>query len=103
MRQIAAMPPFGRLASLILSSVEPESLHNCAQTLARKAPHGDNFLIMGPAPAPLSMIRGRHRIRFLIKSTKDQNIQAVIESWIKGIKIPSNTRLQIDIDPYNFM
>ncbi|MEH6495104.1 MAG: primosomal protein N' [Pseudomonas marincola] len=103
MRQNAAMPPFGRLASVILSSVDPESLRNCAQTLARKAPHGDNFMIMGPAPAPLSMIRGRHRVRFLIKCTKDQNIQSIIGKWIKGIKIPSNTRLQIDIDPYNFM
>jgi len=103
MRQTAAMPPFGRLASVILSSIDAESLRNCSQMLARNAPHGDNFMIMGPAPAPLSMIRGRHRVRFLIKSTKDQNIQAIIGKWIKGIKIPSNTRMQIDVDPYNFM
>ncbi len=103
MREMAGMPPFGRLASLILSSPDPESLRNFSNELARKGPHGDGFLIMGPAPAPLSMIRGRHRIRFLIKSLRTQQLQPIIRGWLKGLKIPTNIRLQIDIDPYNFM
>ncbi len=102
-RESAFMPPFGRLAALILSSKDPESVLACCRELARSAPHGDNFLIMGPAPAPLAMIRGRHRYRFLLKTAKDMNIQSVIRRWLKGQKIPSNTRLQIDIDPYNFL
>lgn len=102
-RQGAAMPPFGRLAGIVLSSLDAESVVGFCRELARAAPHGDNFLIMGPAPAPLSMIRGRHRYRFLVKSAKDVNIQSIIRKWLAGKKIPSNTRLQIDIDPYNFM
>ncbi len=103
MREMAAMPPFGRLGSLILSGPDAESLRNFSNELARKGPSGDKFMIMGPAPAPLSMIRGRHRIRFLVKTARDLNIQQLIRSWLKGVKIPSNIRLQIDIDPYNFM
>jgi len=103
LRQNAAMPPFGRLASLVLSSIDTESLNHCARELARRAPSGDNFLIMGPAPAPLSMIRGRYRVRFLIKSAREMNMQQIIRRWLKGVKIPAKTRLQIDIDPYNFM
>ncbi len=102
-RQDAVMPPYGRLAALVLSSTMPESVISFCRELARTAPHGDNFRIMGPAPAPLSMIRGRHRYRFLVKSAKDVNIQAIITQWLKDKKVPSNTRLQIDIDPYNFM
>ncbi|MBL4907463.1 MAG: primosomal protein N' [Sneathiella sp.] len=102
-RQEAVMPPFGRLAALVLSSTEAESVSSFCRELARSAPHGDNFRIMGPAPAPLSMIRGRHRYRFLVKSAKNVNIQSIISQWLKGKKVPSNTRLQIDIDPYNFM
>ncbi|MEP3248266.1 MAG: primosomal protein N' [Sneathiella sp.] len=102
-RQSAAMPPYGRLASLILSSKDAESVAACCRELARGAPHGENFMIMGPAPAPLSMIRGRHRYRFLVKTAKEANIQSIIRHWLKGKKIPSNTRLQIDVDPYNFL
>jgi primosomal protein N' (replication factor Y) len=102
-RESAGMPPFGRLASLILSSARAESVARFASELARKAPISNNFAILGPAPAPLSMIRGRHRHRFLIKCAKDVNIQSVIGKWLQGRKVPSDIRLQIDIDPYNFM
>ncbi|WP_169544176.1 primosomal protein N' [Sneathiella aquimaris] len=102
-REEALMPPYGRLASLILSSTDAESVLSCCKELSRGAPYGDNFMIMGPAPAPLSMIRGRHRYRFLLKTAKDVNLQSVIRAWLKGKKIPSNTRLQVDVDPYNFL
>lgn len=102
-RQEARMPPFGRLAALILSGPDAESVAGFARMLARSAPIADNFIILGPAPAPLSMIRGRHRYRFLVKCEKAVNIQAVIGNWLKGRKVPSKIRLQIDIDPYNFM
>ncbi|MCG8492011.1 MAG: primosomal protein N', partial [Sneathiellales bacterium] len=102
-REEAGMPPFGRLASLILSSKQHESVQSCCRDLARAAPHGERFLIMGPAPAPLSMIRGRHRYRFLLKSAKDINIQSILRQWLSRVKIPANTRLQVDIDPYNFL
>jgi primosomal protein N' (replication factor Y) (superfamily II helicase) len=102
-REEALMPPFGRLAALILSGPDSESVAGFARMLARSAPIADNFTILGPAPAPLSMIRGRYRYRFLVKSEKAVNIQAVIGNWLKGWKVPSKIRLQIDIDPYNFM
>ncbi len=102
-RQMAGMPPFGRLASVILSSPDPDSLKSCLSELSRRAPQGDNFWIMGPAPAPLSMIRGRHRFRFLLKATRDVSLQSILQTWLKGLKMPSKTRLQVDIDPYNFM
>ena len=102
-RESAGMPPYGRLAALILSSVNAESVAGFAAQLARRAPMAANFSILGPAPAPLSMIRGRHRHRFLVKCTKEANIQSVIGKWLQGCKVPSDIRLQIDIDPYNFM
>jgi len=102
-RQMAGMPPFGRLASVILSSPDPDSLKSCLSELSRRAPQGQNFWIMGPAPAPLSMIRGRHRFRFLLKATRDVSLQPILQTWLTGLKMPSKARLQVDIDPYNFM
>lgn len=102
-RESAAMPPFGRLAAVILSSANAESVASFARNLARRAPIAENLSILGPAPAPLSMIRGRHRHRFLIKCARDVNIQTVIKKWLQGERVPNDIRLQIDIDPYNFM
>lgn len=102
-RESAGMPPFGRLAALVLSSPKAESVARFARDLARCAPMGRKIAVLGPAPAPLSMIRGRHRYRFLVKCEKDVNIQSVVAKWLKGRKVPADIRLQIDIDPYNFM
>lgn len=102
-RESAGMPPYGRLAALILSGPNAESVANFASDLARQAPMGEKIRVLGPAPAPLSMIRGRYRYRFLVKCTKDIQIQSVLGKWLQGRKVPNNIRLQIDIDPYNFM
>lgn len=102
-RRDAGMPPFGRLAALILSSVNPESLLNFAKYLSARAPAGKELSVLGPAPAPLSMIRGRHRTRFLVKTVRQVNIQQIMHQWLDGVRTPADIRIQIDIDPYNFM
>jgi primosomal protein N' (replication factor Y) len=60
-------------------------------------------MTLGPAPAPLTLLRGRHRRRFLIKADKTVNIQARIRSWLQVTKVSSKVRVQLDIDPYSFM
>ncbi|MEX0582671.1 MAG: primosomal protein N', partial [Sneathiella sp.] len=86
-RESAGMPPYGRLAAVILSGVKAESVVSFAHELARRAPMGEKIAVLGPAPAPLSMIRGRHRYRFLVKCAKDTNIQSVIGKWLQGRKV----------------
>ena len=60
-------------------------------------------MILGPAPAPMYYLRGKYRYRFLIKSTKEVNIQKVIKDWVYKIKIPYTIKLVVDIDPYTFL
>ena len=57
----------------------------------------------GPAPAPLAVLRGRHRRRFLVKAKREVNIQAVLRQWLATVKVPSNVRVQVDVDPYSFL
>ncbi|WP_374310685.1 primosomal protein N' [Dongia sp.] len=102
-RRQAGMPPFGRLAALILSSRDQGAITAKAQELARSAPHGEGVHVLGPAPAPLALLRGRHRIRFLLKTRRDIAPQGVLKTWLRGHKFPGDLRLQIDIDPYSFM
>jgi primosomal protein N' (replication factor Y) len=58
---------------------------------------------LGPAPAPLALLRGRHRRRLLLKAPKDVHVQPVVRRWLRGVRTPSGVRVQVDIDPYSFM
>ncbi len=102
-RRIAGMPPFGRLAAVILSGSDPDEVDRLGQHLARTAPHQDGILVLGPAPAPLSLLRGRHRRRFLVKTRRDLAPQPVLRHWLSGVKTRGDLALDIDIDPYSFM
>jgi primosomal protein N' (replication factor Y) len=102
-RRMAGLPPFGRLAALILSAADAETADAAARTLARAAPHLPEVEVLGPAPAPLAVLRGRHRRRFLLKAARRVNVQAVIREWLARVRLGAAARLQIDIDPYSFL
>ena len=68
-----------------------------------RRPAVEGFQVLGPAPAPLAILRGRHRRRFLLKCRRDQSPQSFIRRWFEGFRLPSWARLQIDIDPYGFL
>jgi primosomal protein N' (replication factor Y) (superfamily II helicase) len=102
-RREQSWPPFGRLAALILAGPDDESVDFAARAFARAAPHMPGVECLGPAPAPLAILRGRHRRRFLVKARRGVNLQAVLREWLARVKLPSNVRLQVDVDPYSFM
>ena len=102
-RKNACMPPFGKLAAIILSSKNLKILNVSADKLFHVSPNFRGIVILGPAPAPLSFIRGKHRVRFLIKSNREINLQKIIKEWISKIKISQSVKLTIDIEPYSFL
>ena len=102
-RRAQGWPPFGRLAALIISAPDDEIADRVAQAYARSAPHMPGVEALGPAPAPLAVLRGRHRRRFLLKTKREVNIQAVLRQWLAKVKVPTNVRVQVDIDPYSFL
>ena len=102
-RKTHNMPPYGRLAALIISGPDDAAADSTARAFARTAPHFPGVETLGPAPAPLRILRGRHRRRFLVKARRDINLQAVLREWLGRVKTPSNVRVQVDIDPYSFL
>ncbi len=103
-RRVSGMPPFGRLAGVIISAPEPQDAFELGEHLARNtAPlEAIGAQVFGPAPAPIARVRGRHRVRLLIKAPKDAPLQGAIRQWLKGLKLPNQLRLNVDIDPQNF-
>ncbi len=96
-------PPFGRLAALIVSATDERLADFFARALARNAPAGPGIEVLGPAPAPFALLRGRHRRRLLLKTRRDIQIQPIIRDWLSRTEIPRALRVDIDIDPVSFM
>ena len=102
-RRDQAMPPFGRLAALIVSGVDEAKVAGVARALGRAAPSGEGLRVLGPAPAPLSLLRGRHRHRLLLKTARAVRIQDPLRAWLAKVKVPASVRVQVDVDPYSFL
>jgi primosomal protein N' (replication factor Y) len=104
MRNASMMPPFYRLAAVILSGSDMGQVLSAAEDLARLQPSkNEHVVLLGPAPAPIAILRGKYRVRFLIKAPKAFKMQSFIAEWLSKSKIPSAIKLQIDVDPYHFL
>jgi primosomal protein N' (replication factor Y) len=103
-REALGMPPYGRLAGIILSSPDIQAVFDLGNHLARTdAPlRRIGAQVFGPAPAPIARVRGRHRVRLLVKAPKGAPLQAALAEWTAGLKLPGTLRLAIDIDPQSF-
>ena len=103
-REAAGMPPYGRLAGIVISSTEAAAAFDLGTYLARNdgAIRAAGGIVYGPAPAPIARVRGRHRVRLLVKAPKGVALQPALTRWISGLKLPGHLRLSVDIDPQNF-
>jgi primosomal protein N' (replication factor Y) len=103
-RQSATLPPYGRLAALIVSARDKELAELFVRDVARRAPPAERIEVLGPAEAPLAVIRGRHRFRLLVKAPRELDLQAYLRAWLNTLpKPPGDLRLTVDVDPYSFL
>ncbi|MBR7651871.1 primosomal protein N' [Brucella oryzae] len=103
-RERSALPPFGRLAALIISADNRPDAENHARALRRAAPSSSEISVLGPAEAPLALVRGRHRFRILVHGTKRADIQGFIRALLAAApKEKGSIRVQVDIDPQSFL
>ncbi|MFD0985899.1 primosomal protein N' [Methyloligella solikamskensis] len=103
-RRDAEMPPFGRLASILVSSSLRDRAETFARDVARAAPPANKIEVLGPAEAPLAVIRGRYRYRLLVKAAREADLQNYIRLWLQNAPKPrADLRLVVDIDPYSFL
>ena len=103
-REAAGYPPYGRLASLVISAGDRPSAEGLARKLAATAPLDDAVRVLGPAEAPLALVRGRFRYRLLIKSPRNFDLSAYLRDWLAEAPKPKrDQRLEVDIDPQSFL
>jgi primosomal protein N' (replication factor Y) len=102
-RRALSWPPHGRLVALIVSSPDAAAAQATARALGRTAPLVAGVDVLGPAPAPLSMLRGRHRHRLLLKAEKGVRVQGLVAEWLSRTPIPSSVKVQVDVDPLSFL
>jgi primosomal protein N' (replication factor Y) len=102
-REAQGLPPYGRLAAVILSSPDGARLDEVAKALAAAAPNAEGVEVYGPADAPLALIRGRRRKRFLVRAGRRIDIQAFLTTWMARVRVPGSVRVTLDVDPYSFL
>lgn len=102
-RRDAAMPPFGRLAAIIVSAESAADAEAVARLISKSAPKIEGMAVFGPAPAPLAMLRGRHRQRLLVHARRSLDVQDEIRDWLSTIDWGSKVRVSVDVDPYSFL
>jgi primosomal protein N' (replication factor Y) (superfamily II helicase) len=103
-REEAGLPPFGRLASLIVSAANRDDAEAHARALALAAEPPPGVTVLGPAEAPLALIRGRHRFRLLVKTERAVDLQRTLRDWLaRGPRTRGSVRVHIDVDPQSFL
>jgi primosomal protein N' (replication factor Y) len=119
-RERAGLPPFGRLGALIVSAKDAAAAETHARALVRAAqelppspryrvaapgawPEANEIALLGPAEAPIALIRGRYRFRLLAKGPRGADMQAFLRDMLgAGPKERGGVRVQVDVDPQNF-
>lgn len=103
MREVLKLPPYGRLAALIVSAPDAELVDKAVRDIAAQAPAAEGVQVFGPAEAPLGVVRGRWRRRFLVQADKNVDVSAYMRAWSARMKPPSSVRVSVDIEPYSFL
>ena len=103
-RERAAYPPFGRLAALIVSAANRPDAEGFARKLAGLAPRDEHVVVLGPAEAPLAVIKGRYRFRLLVKSSRGFDLSGYLRAWLaEAPKTKGSLTLEVDVDPQSFL
>ena len=105
MRHQAGAPPYGRLAAVIVSGADDAKVWEVANALGRAAPAlvRAGAEVFGPAPAPFARLRGRARVRLLVKAPKGLALQPLLAEWRASVRCPASVMIAIDIDPQSFL
>jgi len=102
-RRDAGAPPFGRWAAIIVSSEDEAEAKEAARAIGGSRPAIKDVMILGPAPAPMALLRGRYRYRLLINARRSAQVQHIIRNWLGALGLPRSVRVSVDIDPYSFV
>ena len=102
-RRPGGWPPYGRLAALIVSADTAQAADETARDLGASAPRGEGVTVLGPAPAPLAILRGRHRRRLLLKTRRDVAVQPLLRDWLAQVEVGTGVRVDVDVDPVSFL
>ncbi len=97
------LPPFGRLASLTITGADKGQVIDTARQIAAAAPQDKGMRILGPAPAPFALLRGKHRYRLMVQAGKGVSLSSAIGAWLAPLSLPRTIKVQVDIDPYSFL
>ena len=106
-------PPFSRLINVRIEATSQkrsvkaaEQMGEWGRRLLKKRSYGRGIEILGPSPAPLEKIKGRHRYQMLIKGNRANILHRFVEELVGETKKRwpgRGIRLTVDVDPMSVM
>jgi len=103
LRERTGYPPFGRLASIVVSAADKHAAESYGRSLVGQAPKDEQVRVLGPAEAPIAVVRGRHRFRILVKAPRAYDLSGYLRDWLANApKTKGSVQFQVDIDPQSF-
>ena len=103
LRERTHYPPFGRLAAIVIAASERHAAESYGRSLAEVAPRDEQVRVLGPAEAPIAVMRGRHRFRLLAKSPRNFDLSAYLREWLAAApKRKGSVQIEVDVDPQSF-
>lgn len=103
MRKAAHMPPFSRLANVLIDGTDERTVLSEARRLAAAAPNHPKLRVLGPAPAPLYRLKNRFRVRILLQADRALDMQSLVLAWLEEVRPARSVHVKIDVDPYHFL
>jgi primosomal protein N' (replication factor Y) len=103
LRERTGYPPFGRLAGMVISANDRHAAESYGRALVATAPKDEQVRVLGPAEAPIAVVRGRHRFRLLVKSPRAFDLSGYLREWLAAApKTKGSLKLDVDVDPQSF-
>ena len=103
MRELLGLPPYGKLAAVIVSGMDLKKVESTAKAFVMQAPKTEGIEILGPSEPPIGRLRGQFRRRILVQAEQTINLSAYMQAWRRKMRLPAKIKMQIDIDPQSFM
>jgi primosomal protein N' (replication factor Y) len=107
-RQNHSYPPFVALASLLVHGPDLGKVRNDSLELRKQLDAVNQerkCRVLGPAPAPLSRLKGEHRFQILIKSRSRKDLREIADAALRAVAESGvNLRsINLEIDPVSIM
>ena len=107
-RKMFGYPPYGSMVRIVVRGEQEALTNDFAEAISEQIqeafPQGSSsYRLLGPAPAPISRIRGLYRFHMIVQAPDLDAIRPKMLELVKSTKTPDSVQWIIDVDPSDML